>query len=106
MLTVATLLASKPESLYVPFLLKIDIEGGEKCLFEGDCSAISRFPLIILEPHDWLLPGEGSSLPFFRFHVAAGREFCMKHENIASIDFHSSLPERAVKFIASTEQHH
>jgi hypothetical protein len=30
----------------------------------------------------------------------------MKHENIASIDFHSSLPERAVKFIASTEQHH
>jgi FkbM family methyltransferase len=95
MLTVATLLASKPSSHYVPFILKIDIEGGEKPLFEGDCTSIDRFPLIILEPHDWLLPGEGTSLPFFRFHAAAGREFCMKNENIASIGFHRGLsPER------------
>jgi len=91
MLTVATLLASKPGSQYVPFLLKIDIEGGEKALFEGDCSSIDSFPLIILEPHDWLLPGEGISLPFFRFHAAAGREFCMKNENISSIGFRNSL---------------
>jgi FkbM family methyltransferase len=95
MLTVATLLASKPDSHYVPFILKIDIEGGEKSLFEGDCSSIDSFPLIIIEPHDWLLPGEGTSLPFFRFHVAAGREICMKNENIASIGFHNSpAPDR------------
>lgn len=105
MLTVATLLASKPDSLYRPFILKIDIEGGEKGLFEGDCSAISRFPLIIMEPHDWLLLGEGTSLPFFRFHVAAGRDFCMKHENIASIDFHSNLADMTVKSVATTNQH-
>jgi FkbM family methyltransferase len=93
MATVETLLAAKPEHRYVPFILKIDIEGGEQALFEGNCSAISRFPLIIMEPHDWLLPGQGSSLPFFRFHAAAGREFCMKDENIASIDLRSSLPD-------------
>ena len=83
--TMATLLESKPESRYVPFLLKVDIEGGEKSLFEGDCSMINRFPLIIMEPHDWILPGEGTSISFFRFHANAAREFCMKHENIASI---------------------
>ena len=85
MTTMATLLESKPESRYVPFLLKVDIEGGEKSLFEGDCSMINRFPLIIMEPHDWILPGEGTSISFFRFHANAAREFCMKHENIASI---------------------
>lgn len=85
------LLASKPDSRYVPFLLKIDIEGGEKSLFTGDLSAFNRFPLIIFEPHDWMLPGQLSSQEFFRFHAAAGREFCMNHENIASIIPHSSL---------------
>jgi FkbM family methyltransferase len=90
-ISVKTLLASKPSSIYVPFLLKIDIEGAEKFLFDGDTSALNHFPLIILEPHDWLLPGEGTSLSFFRFHAAAGREFCMKHENIASIAIDPAL---------------
>jgi len=57
----------------VPFLLKVDIEGAEKDLFTGDTSLINRFPLIILEPHDWLLPGQATSLPFLRFHVEAKR---------------------------------
>jgi FkbM family methyltransferase len=104
MFTMATLLASKPHSHYVPFILKIDIEGGEKSLFEGDCSAISRFPLIIMEPHDWLLPGAGSSLSFFRFHAAAGREFCMKDENIASMDFHNISDTAVNAFEAMTGQ--
>ena len=83
--SIATLLASKPESLYAPFLLKIDIEGGEKSLFSGDVAAIDRFPLIILEPHDWREPGQLISREFFRFHVEARREFVIKHENVASI---------------------
>jgi FkbM family methyltransferase len=91
MVAVATLLESTPASLYTPFLLKVDVEGAEMDLFSGDCSAINRFPLIILEPHDWLLPGRLSSQSFFRFHAAAGREFCMKHENIASIALRSDL---------------
>jgi hypothetical protein len=86
-----TLLASKPQSQYAPFLLKIDIEGAEKTLFCGDSSTFNQFPLIIFEPHDWIFPGQLTSQEFFRFHVAAGREFCMNHENIASITRHSSL---------------
>jgi FkbM family methyltransferase len=91
LVSVGSLLASKPAAAYAPFLLKIDIEGAEKNLFDGDTDAINRFPLIILEPHDWLMPGQHTSQEFFRFHAAAGREFCMKHENVASIVPHSSL---------------
>ena len=91
LVSVGSLLASKPASAYAPFLLKIDIEGAEKNLFDGETESINRFPLIILEPHDWLMPGQQTSQEFFRFHAASGREFCMKHENVASIVPHSSL---------------
>lgn len=91
MVAIGTLLASKPASRYVPFLLKIDIEGAEKTLFSGDTSALAVFPLIIMEPHDWLFPGTLSSQGFFRFHVNTGREFCMRNENVASIALDSSL---------------
>jgi FkbM family methyltransferase len=89
--SVKTLVASKPSSQYSPFLLKVDIEGAEKTLFTGDAETFDQFPLIIFEPHDWMLPGQLSSQEFFRFHAAAGREFCMNHENIASIVPHDSL---------------
>jgi FkbM family methyltransferase len=86
MVSINTILSVKPESRYVPFILKVDIEGSEHSLFSGDTSAFNRFPLILMEPHDWMLPGQLSSLPFFRFHTAAAREFTMKNEIIASID--------------------
>jgi FkbM family methyltransferase len=95
MLSMATLLSSKLPALYTPFLLKIDIEGAEKDLFDTDPALINQFPLIIMEPHDWFLPGQQSSVSFFRFHAANGREFSMKHENVASIAYHPRLLEPA-----------
>ena len=83
--TIGSILETKSESEYAPFLLKIDIEGAESGLFKGDFSSLQRFPLILMEPHDWLLPGQGSSLSFFKFHVETKREFCMHNENIASV---------------------
>ena len=85
LLSLSGILAEKPSEQFKPFLLKVDIEGSEKSLFEGDAGTLNSFPLIIVEPHDWMFPGQMVSQPFFRFHLAAGREFCMKHENIASI---------------------
>ena len=85
MLGLCDLLAEEIKSNKTPFILKIDIEGAEKTLFDGDCSLINQFPIIIMEPHDWLLRGQGSSTGFFRFHAAYGREFCMNHENIGSL---------------------
>jgi hypothetical protein len=85
------LMASKPQSAYSPFLLKVDIEGAEKSLFTASAPLLDQFPLILAEPHDWLLPGQRTSVELFRFHAAAGREFAMNHENIASIAYPSSL---------------
>jgi FkbM family methyltransferase len=82
---VASLLARAPEA--EPFLLKIDIEGGERGLFSGDTSALSRFPLIVLEPHDFCMPGEDVSAPFFAFHAREQRDFLFANENIFSIDY-------------------
>ena len=96
--SVGSLLASKSPEQYTPFLLKVDIEGAEKFLFDGDTSAFAQFPLIILEPHDWLYPGSLASQSFFRFHAGAGREFCMRHENVASIACDSSLREMTSGF--------
>jgi FkbM family methyltransferase len=81
-----TLLQQKSPATYTAFLLKLDIEGAEKPLFDGDCSTIALFPIIIMEPHDWFLPGQATSLGFFRFHAQAGRELLIQHENIVSID--------------------
>jgi len=91
LVSLKTLMATKPESDYTPFILKIDIEGAEETLFSGDTTLFNRFPLIVIELHDWLFPGQLSSQGFFRFHAAAGREFCMNKENVASIIPHSSL---------------
>jgi FkbM family methyltransferase len=93
LVSLRTVLYSQPKDQYTPFLLKIDIEGAEKSLFSGDTSHFNTFPLIILEPHDWMLPGQRSSMEFFRFHASAGREFSMKHENVASIAHHPCLLE-------------
>jgi FkbM family methyltransferase len=83
--SIATLLASKPAAQFTPFILKVDIEGAESSLFTGPASTLNQFPLILMEPHDWMLPGKGSSVEFFRFHAQSGREFAMKAENVASI---------------------
>lgn len=93
MLALAPLVASKMDAGHVPFILKIDIEGAESTLFESDCILMNLFLLIIMEPHDWLFPGQGTSTGFFRFHATHRREFCMKGENIGSIFVDDSIKD-------------
>ncbi|MGD0733325.1 MAG: FkbM family methyltransferase, partial [Terracidiphilus sp.] len=101
-LSVETLLASKPESEFSPFLLKVDIEGAEKSLFAGPTAVLDRFPLIIVEPHDWLFPGQRTSVEFFRFHALTGREFAMNNENVASIACDPKLVDSAEKICSGS----
>ena len=49
---------------YEPLICKIDIEGGESDLFRANDAWIDQFPLIIIELHDWLLPGTSNSKNF------------------------------------------
>ena len=84
-ISVATILRQYPG--VVPFILKIDIEGGEKRLLDGDTTALAEFPLVAVEPHDWMLPGQGTALGCFKFHTEAKRDFCYHRENVFSLDY-------------------
>ena len=46
-------------------IVKLDIEGSQKGLFESNTDWVCRTHLIILELDDWQLPWQGTSRPFF-----------------------------------------
>jgi FkbM family methyltransferase len=46
------------------FLIKIDIEGFEQVLFRDNIGWMEFTTAIVIELHDWMLPGAGSSIPF------------------------------------------
>jgi FkbM family methyltransferase len=68
-----------------PFVLKMDIEGGETGLFDLEDKAFERFPVIVIELHDWMLPRSGSSASFLRWHLSQDRDFVQRGENVFSI---------------------
>lgn len=49
----------------VPFIFKIDIEGAEGGLFEGNPEWAQKVPLIVIETHDWQLPWSGTGHAVF-----------------------------------------
>ena len=70
---------------YVPFIAKIDIEGFESELFSRNTEWIERFPLLIVELHDWMLPRSASTGPFLRAIAPHDRDFLYYDENVFSI---------------------
>lgn len=87
MISLDTILGSSQLKDCSPFILKIDIEGAEKDLFNKEAYAsFQRFPVIIFESHDFYMPGRRTSSSFFRFHSDTGRDFLFGIENIFSID--------------------
>lgn len=68
-----------------PFIAKIDIEGAEAELFSANLEWIDAFPLIVIELHDWLYPGERTSRNFLKAISERDRDFVYLDENIFSI---------------------
>ncbi len=77
--TVPELLASQIGN--TPFILKIDIEGGEDDLFSSDCAWLARFALVVIETHDWMLPGHGISQHFYTQIAKRDFDILQKGEN-------------------------
>jgi FkbM family methyltransferase len=65
-----------------PFIVKIDIEGFEKDLFASNTGWIERSYVVVIEPHDWMLPGEFSSRSFQEAMVRHPFEVCIRGENL------------------------
>jgi FkbM family methyltransferase len=72
----------------VPYIAKIDIEGGEGELFARDTGWVDLFPVLIVELHDWLLPRAGTSRSFLRCLAERDRDFVYLGENVFSIANH------------------
>ena len=77
-----------------PFIIKIDIEGGESELFSDNVDWLDTFPVVIIELHDWLLPGSASSQSFLAEISKLNRDFIMCGENVFSISNSGLLTSR------------
>lgn len=78
--TVPSILSSITNN-YFPFILKIDIEGGEDSLFSVDTPWLDLFPLVIIELHDWMLPFKNSSRNFLQRISAYSFDVLTQGEN-------------------------
>ncbi len=67
------------------FIVKVDIEGFERDLFSSNTGWIEACDVLIVELHDWMLPGQASSGPFLRAVSAYDRDFLFKGESVFSI---------------------
>lgn len=79
-ITIPELVASVPRGRL--FIAKIDIEGFESDLFQGDLSWIDDTAAIMIETHDWMRAGEGTS---FALQKAMGErrfELVIRGENL------------------------
>lgn len=74
---------SKPN--YIPFIIKIDIEGFESDLFSRNYEWIDEFPILIIEMHDWLFPKGRTSENFLKAISRLNRDFIYYGENVFSI---------------------
>lgn len=74
------------------FLTKIDIEGFETDLFSANTEWLQLPMVVIIELHDWMLPGQFSSLGFQRAIAHHKFEVLISIENLFYIgDFDPSL---------------
>jgi FkbM family methyltransferase len=81
LVTMDELMSGVPDA--VPFIAKIDIEGFESDLFAANTSWIDKFDAIMIELHDWMLPGQGSSATVQReMGRRAGFEIFLSGENL------------------------
>jgi FkbM family methyltransferase len=80
-ITIDGLLADHGADKFTPFICKIDIEGGEADLFSKNYQWIDSFPLVIIELHDEMLPGQGNARNFLKALTEFDFDFMFRGEN-------------------------
>ena len=84
--SINSLLTEFCDSTTFPFLVKINIEGGEKEVFERNTEWVEKIGIVIVELHDFVLPKEGTARPFLKCASALDRDFVYSGSNVFSID--------------------
>lgn len=67
------------------FIAKIDIEGFEDELFAENLDWLDEPAMVLIEPHDWLMPGRHTSRSFQRAMAAREFQLFISHENLIYI---------------------
>lgn len=82
--TLETLLANVPGA--APFVLKLDIEGAEAQVCAASPDAVASFACIMVEPHDWMLPGSGGLSPLYRALAGKKLDTLIQDETLMLFD--------------------
>jgi FkbM family methyltransferase len=85
MISINAILDELAQDAVAPYIIKIDIEGFESDLFSRNTDWLVKFPVLIIELHDYLLPKSGSSKNFLSEIAKLDRDFILSGENIFSI---------------------
>lgn len=67
------------------FLVKIDIEGFESDVFAANTEWVSATKVLIIEPHDWMLPGQRTSRGFQSTMAALDFDLVISGENLVYV---------------------
>lgn len=90
-ITINQILNEKINENLHPFLIKIDIEGHEKDLFNSNTEWFDRFDIVVIEIHDWMIPGKSISKGYLNEIVNSmkkyNRDLIIKGENLISIKY-------------------
>ena len=94
LVTIGDLLAAEEDG-HTPFLIKIDIEGFEQDLFSSNTDWIDQFPVLLIELHDWMLPGACVTKPFLTEIARRNREFMHFDGYVVSLQLPNPEPHPA-----------
>jgi FkbM family methyltransferase len=83
------ILKNELQSGATPLIVKIDIEGGEADLFRASTAWLAHVPLVIIELHDWMLPGKGISRNFLR--AVTEHDFDVVHHGENTFCFNNAI---------------
>jgi FkbM family methyltransferase len=78
--TIADALATIPAAR--PLIVKIDIEGFEEDLFARNLGWLDEVGVVIIEPHDWMLPDQATSRNFQRAFGEREFDLFIRGENL------------------------
>ena len=79
-----------PKENYIPFLIKIDLEGAEKELFNKNIEWFRLFPIIMIEIHDWLEPSKNVSSGFLKeINLLNNKDLLINNENLIVINYNA-----------------
>jgi FkbM family methyltransferase len=85
MISMSTFIKEAHSGGLEPFILKVDIEGAESALFENANDWLHRWPVLMIELHDWMLPKSASSSAVLKAIAEARRDVVLNGNTLVSL---------------------